>query len=111
MTGGTGADTITLHLPTIDLADRFDPPLCTGGATTCPQALVNGTAEQDALAGMSRTIQGVSGLPLRNMVNVDGGGGSDAYIVDMSGTCDQPRRHRLHRQHPRRRRRRRTSTR
>ena len=84
--GGTGADTITLHLPSIDVADKFDPAACTGGATTCPQALVNGTAEQDALPGMSRTVQGVSGLPLRNMVDVDGGGGGDAYIVDMSGT-------------------------
>ena len=88
--GGTGADTITLHLPSIDVADKFDPAACTSGATTCPQALVNGTAEQDALPGMSRTVQGVSGLPLRNMVDVDGGGGGDAYIVDMSGTSVNP---------------------
>ena len=39
---------------------------------------------------MSRTVQGVSGLPLRNMVDVDGGGGGDAYIVDMSGTSVNP---------------------
>ena len=83
VSGGTGADVITLHLPTIDLAHKFDPAVCTGGVTTCPAALVNGTAAE--LATMSRQVEGVT-LPLRNMVNVDGGGGSDSYIVDMSGT-------------------------
>ncbi len=40
---------------------------------------------------MHQTIlEGSSLLPLRNMVDVDGGGGSDSYTVNMSGTTTDP---------------------
>ena len=87
--GGSGNDTITLHLPTIDLAHKLDNTQCPAGQTTCPAALVNGTAAEAAL-GRVRTIEGVTGLPDRNMVDVDGQGGNDAYTVDMSGTAGNP---------------------
>ena len=53
--GGSGSDTITLHLPTIDLAHKLDPTQCPNGQTSCPAALVNGTAAEAAL-GRTRTI-------------------------------------------------------
>ncbi len=91
--GGTGNDTITLQLPTIDLGNKFYPSMCPT-QTSCPaNALDNGTAVETALAGLSRTIQsqnrnfdGQALFPLRNMVDVNGGPGSDTYNINASGT-------------------------
>ena len=89
--GGSGNDLITLHLPTIDLQHKLDPNY------TGPSSLVNGTAEETAIAGRNQSIQGVnrnfdgqSLFPLRNMVDVNGGAGSDNYVVNMLGTTADP---------------------
>ena len=83
VTGGTGTNDIVLSLPTIDLADKLN------SCATGPGALVNGTSAQ----GDPRVVQGVD-LPLRNMVDVNGGSSSSTIEVDLSAHD----RHGLHRQ-------------
>src|SRR5205807_7102018 len=76
--GQGGDDTITLDaLPTIDLAGKFS------GDPTDATSLVNGTDAQ----GRPATADGVP-VPLRDMVEVDGGGGADHVIVTTSSRGD-----------------------
>ncbi len=90
--GGTGNDTITLQLPSIDPGNKYYTSMCPTQASCAPAALDNGTAVETALTGLGRTIvgqnrgfDGQSLFPLRNMVDVNGGAGSDSYIVNLSG--------------------------
>ncbi len=76
--GGAGNDTFSLTLPSIDTTHITD------SALTGPGALINGTTAQDALPGMTRSVQGVT-LPLRNMVDVNGAAGNNTYDIHLSG--------------------------
>jgi hypothetical protein len=73
--GGTGTNDIVLSLPTIDLAHKLN------SSATGPGALINGTSAQ----GDPRNDEGTM-VPLRNMVDVNGGSATSTIEVDLSGT-------------------------
>jgi hypothetical protein len=77
--GGTGTNDIVLSLPSIDVAHKLN------SSATGPAALINGTSAQ----GDPRNDEGTM-VPLRNMVDVNGGSVTSTIEVDLSGTTLDP---------------------